>query len=272
MRSLRLTPCLGLLLLAAACGSGDADSADLSNNRNAGAADAGTFAGADAANAFDAGGLPAGDAGVSGDASALPADECNPVDQTGCAPPDLKCVVEGPGSGTECVAPSEELPLGAACEGRDCAAGLACARSTTTATASVCVKVCDLESGQGCESLGPDFECRTRLTDTNWGACRELAPTCDPYSQAPCARDEACQPFLRRTGTWEFRCRAAGPGAEGEVCGPAASGGCARGLACVSTRTGDAYCRVICEVNTDCPGMAQCNGVVSEPAFMYCSE
>ncbi|CAN0529339.1 unnamed protein product, partial [Laminaria digitata] len=56
-----------------------------------------------------------------------PVDTCNPLEQSGCAHAGDKCVVEGPNMYAECVPPgSADLPLGAACEGRDCQAGLAC--------------------------------------------------------------------------------------------------------------------------------------------------
>jgi hypothetical protein len=225
----------------------------------------------DAALAIDAGVSIHADAGASPDGGA-PADQCDPVTQQGCVAPAIKCVVEGPAPGAACVEPgADEQALGDPCAGRDCEAGLACALVSTTSTISECVKVCDLTSGAGCEALGLDYECRTRLTGTNWGACQELPPTCDPYSQAPCAAAEACQPFLRRTGTWEFRCRAAGLGEEDAACG-GSNPACQRGLACVSTPRGAAFCRRICQLNTDCANQRQCNGVVSEPPFMYCGD
>lgn len=272
-----LLPAVAILLmagLAAGCGGDEAASVRSPNNNNtSNGADAGLTPPSDASVSMDAGTvLPASDAGASFDASA-PVDLCNPVEQTGCANAGDKCVVEGPAAGTECVPPSSaDLALGATCQGQDCAAGLACARATATSSVSTCVKVCDLTSGDGCEPLGADYECRTRLTGTNWGSCGALPPVCDPYTQNPCGRDEACQPFLRRAGTWEFRCRLAGPGVEGVACGPGSDASCARGLACVSSPSGAAFCRRICQVNTDCANVAQCNGAVSEPAFMYCNE
>lgn len=258
---------LGLALSVAACGA----EAPASGARDGGAADASAVAADSGASISDAGmQVPAGDAGASADAG--PLDECDPVDQTGCTAPESKCVVEGPSEAAACVAPGPaDLPLGAPCQGRDCIAGLACVRESAGSADSVCVMVCNFESGEGCEALGPEFECRTRLSQTRWGACQQLPLVCDPYDQSPCEADEACQPFLRRTGIWEFRCRAAGTGTEGEICGPG-NPACARGLACVSSRTGAAVCRKICQLNQDCPNMAQCNGMVSEPPFMYCSE
>ncbi len=261
------------LHLAVGCGAEQASNPAPGNNNNSFASDAGVSALSDAAALLDAGNAPPpSDAGTSLVDAAAPVDTCNPLEQSGCAHAGDKCVVEGPNMYAECVPPtSADLPLGAACEGRDCEAGLACALLSSTSSVSACVKICDLTSGRGCDALGPDYECRTRLTGTNWGSCGLLPELCDPYTQQPCARDEACQPFLRRTGTWEFRCRAAGPGSEGAPCGPGSNAACARELACVSSPSGAAFCRRICQVNTDCVDMAQCSGAVSEPAFMYCS-
>lgn len=265
----RYWPAAALLWATVAAGCA-AEALSEPNGADAGAVtDAGSLNTADASVNTDAGASV--DAGALGDAGAI-SDQCDPVTQSDCAPPATKCVVEGPMPGTACVEPlADERPLGAACEGRDCEAGLACALVSTTSTVGECVKVCDLVSGAGCERLGTEYECRTRLTGTNWGSCQELPPSCDPYTQTPCEADQACQPFLRRTGTWEFRCRAAGPGEEDALCG-GANPACQRGLACVSTPQGSAFCRRICQVNTDCEDQRQCNGVVGEPPFMYCGD
>lgn len=261
---------LTLLIAVAGCGAESQDIAPPGPVSDAGSVfvpDAGSSAPGDAA-------FPSADAGQGSIADGgLPVDQCDPVTQSGCGGQAAKCVVEGPAPGATCVSrPDDELGLGDACEGLDCAPGLACARETDTATVSRCVQVCHFESGNGCEPLGEDFECRARLSGTNWGACRALPAACDALSQAPCDRSEACQPFLRRSGSREFRCREAGLGEEGQACGTQADVGCQRGLACVSTREGAAFCRRICETNADCANRAQCAGVVNEPPFMYCRE
>ncbi len=251
-----------LILLLAACSEAEPPSAP---------ADAGASV-SDAAVIFSDAGVPAdaslpGDGGLQRPDSGAAVDQCDPLLQN-CPDPD-KCVVEG-GAATQCVAPrSDEQSLGDACMGRDCERGLACVRLVQTSTSGQCVKICDLNTGDGCDGLGDDYECRTRITGSNWGACSLLPPLCDPYTQDPCAADRACQPFVRRNGTWEFRCRLAGTATEGEACG--ASAPCARELACVSDRSGNAACRRICQANTDCTGTSQCVGVVDEPPFMYCA-
>ncbi len=275
---MRIPTYIAAFLLAAgtlAC-SDAADEHAAPNDAGALAGDAGALVDA-SSGLMDAGMLAdaaaAQDGAVARDAGAPISDVCDPVAQSGCPMSSQKCVVEGPVGGTQCVeADPTDLPQGAACEGRDCEAGLSCARGSTTSTTSHCVKVCDFASGDGCEALPGDFECRDRLSGTNWGACSELPVVCDPYTQAPCDAALACQPFLRRTGVWEFRCRTAGNGLAGEPCGPGSGTICARSLACVSSRTGAAFCRKICQVNMDCENQAQCSGVVSEPSFMHCSE
>lgn len=232
------------------------------------AADAGALDGATngtdgGTNGPDSGVMPTPDAGTV-------VDNCDPVNQTGCdTPPNTKCVIEGGNPGAECVPPSpNDVGLGEVCDGQACEAGFVCLRQSQTSTIGACRKACDLTTGDGCETLGMEYECRTQISGTNWGACTELPPLCDPYTQAPCEQAQACQPFLRRTGTWELRCRTAGEGAEGAPCGGAAR--CQRGLACVSDTSGNAACRKYCELNDDCTAPAMCTGTVPEPPFMFC--
>lgn len=221
----------------------------------------------DAATGMDAG--TGADGGMLVDAGTI-VDNCDPVEQSGCdTPPNTKCVIEGGLPGAECVPPSpNDVGLGEVCDGQACEAGLVCLRQSPTSTTGACRKACDLDTGAGCEGLGMEYECRTQISGTNWGACTELPPECDPYTQAPCEQDKACQPFLRRTGTWEFRCRTAGDKAEGAPCGGALR--CDRGLACVSDQSGNATCKKYCEGNADCTAPAMCTGVVPEPSFMFC--
>jgi hypothetical protein len=119
----------------------------------------------------------------------------------------------------------------------------------------------------GCDALPGEYECRTSITMSNWGACTELPPICNPYDQMPCDLTQACQPFLRRTGAWEFRCRTAGNADEGQPCGGGT--GCMRGLACV-TDNGNATCKRYCMGDGDCTNPLTCSGTVPEPAFMFC--
>lgn len=254
-------PTLLLAVLAGACGS-DAPApglpADAGLARDGGASlDAGAFPGD--ASAWSDGGQPSSDAGALQDL-------CNPVTQS-CDAAE-KCVVEGAEPGTRCIPDDGGAALGQPCEARRCERGLACARLTPEAVAA-CVRVCELGSGTGCEDLIPEHECRTRLTGTHWGACVELPPACDPYTQDPCGTAQACQIFVRRSGTREFRCQAAGSAAEGEVCG-AHLEPCARGLTCVADRAGNAVCRRFCQTNDDCPDMVQCRGAVEDPPFRFC--
>lgn len=217
---------------------------------------------------------PFSDAGVSGDGGIPIVDECDPMAQTGCQAPATKCVVENAtaNGGASCVMGGmTEAALGAACHGQDCLPGLACVRSSTQA-GSTCVKVCQFRTGAGCEPLGDEYECRTRITGSNWGACVMLQPPCDPATQVPCPPDRACSTFLRQTGTWEFRCRAAGTQDEGRPCGSSGGGECMRGLTCVTTGpAGPAVCRRFCTLSRDCPMPATCSGSVRDPPFMYCS-
>ncbi len=219
------------------------------------------------------GGVQARDGSVARDAG-TPQDQCDPVAQTGCTAPATKCVVEGPNTaaGTRCVTPGpNESAFEEECMGRECIAGLACVRESSTSTVSRCAQVCDVATAVGCESLGPDYDCNTRISGSNWGACTKLPPLCNPYDQNTCAGDQACQPWVRRDGTWEFRCRERGTGQAGELC-TTGNPRCDRGLACVRTTDGTAFCRQYCETNTDCVAPAQCAGNVANPPFMYCAE
>ena len=201
-------------------------------------------------------------------------DLCDPVSQVGCTSPESKCVIEG-GTGTKCVAHStNDGTGGVSCEGRDCRPGLACALPTETSTQATCVQICDLTTGAGCETLNVDQECRTRLEGTNWGACAALEPECDPITQAPCTLSQACQPFLRRSGAWAFRCRRSGSGQEDDACDSTTQVVCARTLACVATPDDRAFCRKICDPtrgNEHCTGTRQCIQRVAEPPFMFCA-
>lgn len=260
------------LLTLYACGSDESVANLDASAGDGGVGDPDAAAGAaDAGLAVDAGSSPA-DGSVAGpDAGAPLNDLCDPVTQTMCVAPTTKCVVENPtpGGGTLCVEPGNDVALGGMCTGADCVAGLACVGA---ATGSVCMQVCDFQGdGSGCEPLGNEWECRTRLTGTNWGACTELPPLCDYLTQDPCAADRACGPLLRRTGQYEFRCRAAGTQGEGASCGSSGGGDCQRELVCVrDPRTNQAACKRYCDTNDDCTAPQTCAGSVSDPAFMYC--
>jgi hypothetical protein len=232
----------------------------------------GEDAGADDTGAADTGndtGVNPGDGGPND--SGIP-DECNPVDQTGCdTPPETKCVIEGGAPGTECVQPSpNDVMLGDPCTGQDCAAGLVCLRDAQTSTQAHCRTVCDLDSNVGCEALPGEYECRTAITMSNWGTCTELPPICDPYQQTPCEPDQACQPFLRRTGAWEFRCRTAGPVGEGMPCD--ANNRCQRELACVNDDQGNAACKRYCQDDNECTPPLTCSGQGRQLDFMFCNQ
>ncbi|MEO1228143.1 MAG: hypothetical protein AAFZ18_04490 [Myxococcota bacterium] len=190
---------------------------------------------------------------------------CNPVDASGCPGSEL-CRLE---SVPTCVSAYAGVDRGSACRPGECGPTLACVRFSETATVAECAKLCLLETGRGCEGLS-DYECLRPLADTEFGVCERLPEACDPYTQSPCPPSEACQPFLRRTGTREFRCLAAGAGASGADCGMGI-GGCARGLTCVAEPDGSAAtCRRYCQFSADCPEPEQCTGRVDDPAFTFC--
>jgi hypothetical protein len=265
---------LGLLLYAAllaACDSAPAPAVDAGNG--------GEDAGADAGQVDDDGGAADGavdgDAGAGGDAAGrdtgmVIVDECSPLDQSGCDPQDEKCVIEGGAPGAECAPTSpNDVGFGDPCTGADCQAGLVCLRDAVTSTESHCRQACDLDTNMGCDALPGEYECRTSITMSNWGACTLLPPTCDHYTQAPCEPDEACQPYLRRTGAWEFRCRTAGMAGEGMPCG--ANNRCERGLACVN-ENGMAACKRYCMADDDCTSPLTCTGTVAEPPFNFCDD
>jgi hypothetical protein len=268
---MRIAPALALIsaLALAACAddepspNGQADSGAPGSDA-AGETDSGMNGGSDAS-------LPGGDAGSTADGGVM--DNCNPLTQIGCTAPATKCVIEpdNQNAGAHCVPPGNDVGLGEQCVGEDCLAGLACVNTSTVAT---CVQICDIITGNGCEALGDNYDCRTRISDTNWGACSLLPPLCDPLTQAPCGATEACTPFLRRNNVRELRCREAGPQMEGQPCGSSANMmQCVRGTVCVQDRTTmTASCVRFCDTNDDCTSPKTCVGVVSDPPFMYCAE
>jgi hypothetical protein len=212
--------------------------------------------------ALDAG-ARLGDAGSAGAVDAGPAFACDPITGAGCAAARACKLIGTPTCVREQDAPSAR---GAPCAPGDCAAGLACLQAST-ATIARCLQLCVLESGAGCGA--PEEECRLEIPGLPWGACVELPPTCNPYTQRPCSPDQACQPFLRRTGARELRCLRGGPGQAGDACGARGSA-CGRGLVCVATSPREASCRQYCELNADCPRPEQCTGRVDDPAFTFC--
>jgi hypothetical protein len=240
--------------------------------------DSGVIGDQDASETSDSGG-GGGDAGQppadAGDSGVL--DLCDPVAQTGCdTPPNVKCVIEpdAQNPGAHCVPEGDDQMLGDACMGEDCEAGLVCARITSTSSVSECKQICNIVDGTGCEALGAEFDCRLTITGTNWGACLELPPICNPLTQDPCPQDQACSTFTRRSGLRELRCREAGPQMDGQTCGSSNSGlQCARGLVCIrDPDLNTAICREFCDTNDDCASPATCTGVVNDPPFMFCAE
>jgi len=201
-------------------------------------------------------------------------DLCNPLAQTGCMNMD-KCIVESGsmGPGAHCVTSSvSDKPRGDTCSGGDCEAGLVCVRPASTATVASCQTLCDPMTRMGCENLPGEWECRSRIRESNWNACVELPPVCNPYTQAPCDALQACQPFQRLDMSFEYRCRTAGTADDGQACGGTTGMGCKRGLVCVrDPATGESSCGILCQLNTDCPNMRQCSRSISQPASMYCA-
>lgn len=238
--------------------------------------DAGVPGNPDASEENDSGTINPGDAATipdAGDSGVV--DLCDPLAQTGCdTPPNTKCVIEpdANNAGAHCVPEgANDVSLGGACEGEDCLPGLGCVGTSTAA--SVCVQLCNINDGTGCESLGDDYDCRLTITGTNYGACMLLPPLCNPLTQDPCPQGQACSTFTRRNNERELRCRDAGPQTEGTPCG-SSNGGlqCERGLVCIrDNNTNTASCRRFCDTNDDCTSPASCTGVVSDPPFMFCA-
>lgn len=241
-----------LAALICACGD-DAPSFDANLRPDAGSAPQDASVGLDAGLPRDAaGGNPA----------------CDPLDGTGC--PSLRVCAYEDGGPVCSPLPADPLGLGAPCDEGRCGTGLVCATTSPVAPAT-CFQLCALDTGDGCEQLGQEFECRLRLDTSRYGACLRLPVLCNPFTRKPCdGDDQACQPFLRRSGAREFRCQPAGSVEPGEACGPRA-GTCVSGSACVGEPNGrSAVCRRYCEVNADCPAPQQCTGIVDEPPFGYC--
>lgn len=266
---MRLALALALISLAAstACSDGNA----LPSTPDSGVAPA-----SDAGEQVDSGVIGGSDAAVGQDGSGVDSgvmDNCDPLAQSGCTAPATKCVIEPDAlnAGAHCVPPGNDQMLGDPCSGEDCQAGLAC---VATSTASSCVQICNIATGAGCESLGMDYDCRTRVLGTNWGACSLLPPICDPLTQMPCEPTQACSTFQRRNGIRELRCREAGPQGESAACGSSANGmGCMRNLVCIlNSTTMMASCKRFCDTNDDCTAPQTCVGVVNDPPFQFCDQ
>lgn len=251
--------CLSGLL---ACSSGNEPPPNPGNDAGdldaGGLLDTGTSTRTDGGLSSDGGG-PVPDAG-------MVVDECNPITQDCADPTKHLCVVEPvmAGSGTSCVEPSTTaVALNGLCTAFQCAPGLGCVR---TGTAARCLQICDRTSGAPCSTLGTDFDCRLSIRGTNWGACQQLPPLCDIFTQAPCGAGQACQPVQRFGGSFEIRCRGAGTGTEGMSCENGA--GCVRGLVCVHESSGT-LCRKPCRENmNDCTAPQTCSGTVL--SIRYC--
>ncbi len=259
-RRLYVWACLTLVLAVAACSaSDDGASGPFVDDDPQTGADAGSM-GSDASTRPDAASAvdTEGGGGVAG--------ECDPVAQD-CTSDTSKCVLS---LGVPVCIPTDpsDLDRQRPCEVGECATGLACVRATATATAARCQKMCEWADGAGCVVLGPEFECRSQISMTAWGVCVELEPICDPLAPDACSYDQSCQPFLRRTGAWEFRCRALGPSAEGQQC----LGSCLPGFVCVSESQGIATCKRPCASNADCPPPSACAGQLDEPPLTFCTE
>jgi hypothetical protein len=274
---------VALTLASAACsGSQPAASLDGASGVDGnGASDGSSGGGVDTGSAApDAGATTGGDGAALGDGSSTGGDastivdSCNPLTQMGCAAPATKCIVEStqPMGGANCVQPSpNDVGLGAMCTGGDCAPMLACVQTSTAS--STCVHLCDIDNGgAGCDSLGNDFDCRSRIRGTNWGFCIRLGEICDPVTQAPCPLDQACAPILRTTGQYEFRCKPQGTQGDGQSCGSGGGGDCLRGFVCVRNGiSGAAICRKFCAMDPDCPSPQMCTGTVTMPPFHFCT-
>lgn len=255
---------------------GIADGSTANDDGGATAADTGVATGGDTgvATGGDSGTGSQDAAPIGGDAGVSPiTDICDPVDQTGCAAPESKCVIESQTArgGTRCVTPmAGDKALNAQCVGADCQPGLVCVR-TATAAISQCRKACDPRDGTGCEMLGMDFDCRPTLRDTNWAICSYIGAPCNAYTQAPCGPTETCLPIRRANQHFELHCRAAGPVGLGGACGDTTTTRCMRGLVCVSSGGAQGSCRKICETGNDCAMGSMCTGRVTDVDLMYCS-
>jgi hypothetical protein len=131
----------------------------------------------------------------------------------------------------------------------------------------VCRQVCDRGSGAGCDSLAVAADCLESVRGTNYGVCTELPPECDPVTQDPCGAGEACQTLLRFDGSFDLRCRPAGPGQAGDEC---SNQRCDRGFICVNFG-GAPTCQTICGDGNDCT-TGTCSGSVNGVDVKFCAE
>lgn len=230
-------------------------------------ADAGFDAGIhpDATVEPDAGEPDLGVAPDAGTPDAGIADLCDPMLQTGCEAPSTKCIIER--GAAECMVPgTDDKALGETCGGGQCQPGMVCIGDGSGGDPS-CRQICDRESGAGCAGLAYEADCLERVRNTNWGVCSPLPPACDVLTQAPCPDGESCQPFLRFGGSFDLRCRPAGPGLEDQEC---STQRCARGHVCINL-SGVLQCKKVCDDATWCEPNGQCNGQVNGVAVKYCT-
>lgn len=219
----------------------------------------------DAASEPDAGEPDLGLAPDAGEPDAGIQDLCDPLLQSGCEAPAAKCIIER--GGAECTVPGgEDRAVGETCGGGQCQGGLVCIGDGTGADPT-CRQICDRETGAGCAELAFEADCLERVRNTNWGVCSPLPPACDVLTQEPCPAEESCQPFFRFDGTFDLRCRPAGPGLEGEQC---STQRCTRGHVCVNLG-GVLECKKVCDDDLGCEPDGACNGRVNGVAVKYCT-
>jgi hypothetical protein len=200
---------------------------------------------------------------------------CSVVNQD-CAG-NSKCIVGPvPDGGLERQCTAFTLGDGGVAEGAACTPALPdpCQRGSqcigASATSATCRRFCSILTG-----CGPGSECVSGIRfQTQAGPTKELhlvcsaVTACDPFTQAPCQTNEACQ--LYRAGA-PPACLPAGTVMAGGTCSPQAP--CARGFQCIisspTSQTGN--CRAFCNVDGGMPGCSgsMCNGLMGT-AFGAC--
>lgn len=193
--------------------------------------------------------------------------ECDPVLQN-CGSDELKCGLE-PGPNFACQ-PNGAIAEGQPCAGipSDCQRGLLCL--STDGGGSVCVRICNRESGQGCS---PGTSCSGYIQDmeaSNVGLCMGNPPSCDPILQ-DCAPEQRCQ-FLMGGGTACFD--GAGTLPVNSACDPN-NDQCQRGTICVTytiNNQTDVRCKHLCRTSDGigCSPGEECLGFQDLPEYGAC--
>lgn len=195
--------------------------------------------------------------------------ECNPVQNAGCdSTRGESCVYDVAKDNALCGQLTARLAHEEPCSPLDnvCDRNLTCT-ALPQDHESFCHRVCDADTGAGCENLpgtAPNYTCM-RLVDRAYGVCVGSGVECDP-NEDPCAETEVCSLLSGRTV-----CLPAGAAKLGESC---LTEQCEKGGICVKlTDLPEPTCFLPCETqDAICPNPDEvCTGI-DDQLFGICQK